>query len=187
MHRITRRNVLTTITGTGGALLCPAILNAQQALDWDGPTTTPVGQDQLIEAAAGPVTVEVSGLAPGDVAVIARPSDDDKFSATGNIHYVAIHHRTDAQVAFGEANDRDGSVQDPRYMVVDLVCPHRGKAIGFTGNPDAPFACTDRGRRHSSDFDASGFGTAGASQGEYLSIPSYTIEASGNDVMITLA
>jgi len=187
MHRITRRNVITTIAGTGGALLCPAILNAQQALDWDGPTTTPVGQDQTINAEAGPATIEVSGLAPGEVAVIARPNDADTYSATGNIHYVAIHHRTDAQVAFGEANDRDGTVQNPRYLVVDLVCPHRGKAIGFTGNPDEPFACTDRGRRHSSDFDASGFGIAGASEDEYLSIPSYTIEASGEAIVITLA
>ncbi|MEL7345778.1 MAG: hypothetical protein AAFN59_13135 [Pseudomonadota bacterium] len=188
MHRITRRNVITTIAGTGGAMMCPALLNAQQSVDWgDVPTTAPQGQSQLIEAPAGPVSVDVTDLMPGEVAVIARPSDSADYSATGNIQYVAVHRRTDAQIAFGEANDRDGTVQDPRYFVVNLVCTHRGKAIGFTGNPDAPFACTDRGGRHSSDYSASGLGVAGASEGEYLSVPPYTLDASGSSVVISLS
>lgn len=188
MHRITRRHVIATIAGTGTAVLCPALLNAQQTLDWGGASTEePIGHDRLITAEAGPVSVDVTDLAPGEVAVVARPTDDPEYSATGNTQYIAIHHRTDAQVSFGEANDRPGSVQDPRYFVVNLVCTHRGKAIGITGNPDAPFACTDRRGRHSSDYNASGLGVAGASDGEYLSIPDYALIASGGQVVLELA
>ncbi|MEO1641552.1 MAG: hypothetical protein AAFU41_20170 [Pseudomonadota bacterium] len=187
MHRVSRRHVIATLTSST-VLLCPAILNAQSVqLDWDNvPTDTPLGQNQLIEVAAGPATVEISALAPGEVAVIARPTEDPEYSATGMIQYIAVHHRTEAQIAFGAANDRDGTVQDPAYFVVNLVCSHRGKAIGLTGNPDAPFACTDRGSRHSSVFDASGFGVSGASEDEYLSVPDYTISANGSDVVLTL-
>lgn len=188
MHKLTRRNVMLTMTGSA-LMLCPAILNAQTvSLDWDElPTTTPVGEDQLINVEAGPAEVDISALEPGQVAVIARPTTDQAYAATGQIQYVAVHYRTEAQMAFGAENDRDGTIQDPRYFVVNLLCSHRGKAIGLTGNAEAPFACLDRGSRHSSIYDASGFGVSGASEDEYLSIPDYTLTANGDQVVLQLA
>ena len=187
MQKLSRRHVVASLGGTGLTLMCPAFLNAAVNVDWDGiPTDTPVGQAQTLDLPAGPGSVEISALAPGEVAVIARPTDDPEYSRTGQIQYIAVHHRTDEQVAFGEANDRTGTVSDPRYFVVNLVCTHRGKAIGLTGDPSAPFACTDRGGRHSSDYDASGFGVAGASEGEYLSIPGHSLDVSGGTVTLTL-
>jgi len=184
MQKLSRRHVIATLTSSS-VLLCPALLNAQVSLDWDGiPTDTPMGQDQLITVDAGPAQVDVSDLQAGEVAVIARPNPDAAYTSTGQIQYVAIHHRTDAQVT--AANDRDGTVQDPRYFVVNLVCSHRGKAVGLTGDPDAPFACTDRGSRHSSVYDASGFGVSGASEGEYLSVPDYTL-TTDDAVILSLA
>ncbi len=187
MYKLTRRNVIA-IVPSSTLLLCPAILNAQTVdLDWDDvPTTEPIGQDKLMTVAAGPASIDVSDLEPGQVAVIARPTEDEAYASTGMTQYVAVHRRTDAQIAFGEANDRPGTVADPAYFVVNLLCTHRGKAIGMTGNPDVPFACTDRRGRHSSNYDASGFGVAGASEGEYLSIPSYTL-TNGTQVVLELA
>ncbi|WP_341368317.1 hypothetical protein [Yoonia sp. BS5-3] len=188
MHKLTRRHVMLTMTGST-LMLCPAILNAQTVSpEWDGlPDTTPVGEDQLINVGEGPAEVDITDLEPGQVTVIARPTTDEAYSATGQIQYVAVHYRTEAQIAFGAENDRDGTVQDPRYFVVNLVCTHRGKAIGMTGDPAAPFACLDRGDRHSSVFDASGFGIAGASEDEYLSIPDYSLTTDGDQVVLQLA
>jgi len=188
MYKMTRRHVITTIS-TSAVLLCPAILSAQTNLDdaWaDIPDDKPIGEDNLISVTEGPAEVDVSALRPGEVTVIARPTADAKFSATGMMQYIAVHRRTADQIAFGAANDRDGTVQNPEYFVVNLLCTHRGKAIGLTGNPDAPFACTDRGSRHSSVYDATGFGVSGASEGEYLSIPAHTISADGGQVVVTL-
>ncbi len=188
MHKLTRRNVIATLTSSS-VLLCPALLNAQTDLtaEWgDVPTDAPVGHDTLINLPAGPASVDITDLQPGEVTVIARPTEDPNYASTGNIQYVAVHHRTDEQAAFGAANDREGTVQDARYFVVDLVCTHRGKAIGLTGDPAAPFACTDRRSRHSSVYDASGFGVSGASEGEYLSIPAYTLDTDGA-IVLTLA
>lgn len=188
MYKMTRRNVIATLSGST-VLLCPALLNAQTDLDaaWSGiPDDTPIGQDRLITLGEGAAEVDVSDLQPGEVAVIARPSADDTFSRTGMMQYVAVHRRTADQIAFGAANDRDGTVQNPEYFVVNLVCTHRGKAIGITGDPAAPFACTDRGSRHSSVYDASGFGVSGASEGEHLSIPDYTLSADGGQVVVSL-
>ena len=177
MHKLSRRHVIATLSASS-VLLCPALLNAQVTHDWGGdvPENVPLGQDQLLMLGAGPASVEVTALAPGQVAVLGRPTTDPEYSGTDMIQYVAVMRRTDAQVAFGAPNDRTGTVQDPRYYVANLVCPHRGKALGITGNPDAPFACTDQGRRHGSIFDATGFGIAGASDTEYMSIPSYAME-----------
>ena len=179
MQKLTRRHVIATIT-TSSVLLCPAILNAQVTLDldWDGiPTDTPVGQDRLITLPAGPAQVDVSDLQPGEVAVIARPSEDEKYSSTGMTQYVAVHRRTDAQIAAA-----DGAA----YFVADLVCTHRGKAIGLTGNLDSPFACTDRRGRHGSVYDSTGRGVAGASEGERMSTPEHTLSI-GDQVVLSLA
>ena len=189
MQKLTRRHVLTTMTSTT-VLLCPAILNAQTdlSIEWEGiPDDRPIGEDRLIDVAAGPAEVDVTDLQPGEVAVIARPTDDPEYANTGMIQYIAVHHRTDAQIAFGAANDRDGTFQDPAYFVVNLLCTHRGKAVGLTGNPEAPFACTDRGSRHSSVYNATGFGVSGASEDEYLSIPDYTSQISDPQVVLQLA
>ena len=187
MYKVSRRNVIAMIS-TSSVMLCPALLNAQTVdLDWDDiPTTAPVGEDKLIAVAAGAARIDVTDLEPGQVAVIARPNDDPKFSSTGNTEYIAVMRRTSDQMAFGAANDRAGTVQNPEYFVVTLVCTHRGKAVGITGNADVPFACTDRGGRHSSNYDAAGFGVSGASEGEHLSIPDYSISV-GDQVMIELA
>lgn len=176
MYRLSRRNVIATVTSTS-VLLCPHILSAQTLdLSWDDiPTSAPIGEDALFELGAGPVDVDISALAPGEVAVIARPSDDGEFSSTGQVNYVAVLHRTDAQIAAAGDNSRAVATENPAYLVVSLVCPHRGKAVGMTGNPDLPFACTDRGRRHSSVFDAAGAGVSGASDDEELAVPPYTL------------
>ena len=189
MHRLSRRHVLATLS-SASVMLCPALLRAQTvpAINWgDIPTTEPIGQDRLISLDAGPAELDITDLQPGEIAVIARPNSADTYSNTGQTQYVAVHRRTDEQVAYGQANDRPGTVQDPGYFVTDLVCPHRGKAIGFTGSPDAPFACTDQGRRHSSVFDASGMGFSGASDGDPMSIPDYTLEVSEGAVVLRLA
>ncbi|MEL6584849.1 MAG: hypothetical protein AAFQ36_13550 [Pseudomonadota bacterium] len=185
MYTLTRRHVLMTAAGSA-LTLCPAILNASVELDaWETlPDDTPVGYDKLMSVEAGPATVEISDLMPGDVAVIARPTDDPEYAATGMIQYIAVHVRTDEQIAFGAENDPAGATQDQRFFVVNLVCTHRGKAIGITGDPSAPFACLDRGRRHSSVYNASGLGIGGASEGDQLSIPAYTIADA--DGLITL-
>lgn len=175
MQKLTRRHVLVTLSSTT-VMLCPRILTAQELeLDWtDVPTTAPIGEDTLLTLAAGPAEVDVSTLQPGEVAVIARPSDDaDAHGNTEMTHYIAVMRRTDAQIA--AANDRPGTVQDPNYLVVDLTCPHRGKAIGMTGDAAYPFACTDRRGRHSSVFDTSGNGVSGASADEFMTVPNYTL------------
>ena len=177
MYKLSRRHVLATLSSSA-VMLCPAILNAQ-ALDlgWDDiPTTEPIGQSSLMMIEEGPADIDLSELAPGEVAVIARPTTDDAYSATGMTQYIGVLHRTEAQIAYGADNDRDGVIQVAAYLVVNLVCPHRGKAIGISGDPDRPFACTDRGARHSSEFDASGMGVDGASDGDPMSIPEYSID-----------
>ena len=189
MHKMTRRQVVALIPSST-VLLCPAILNAQTNIDdeWaDIPTNTPIGETYLVNVPEGPAEVDVSALLPGEVTVIARPTADEQYASTDMVQYIAVHHRTPAQIAYGEENDRDGTVQDPAYFVANLVCTHRGKAIGITGNPDAPFACTDRSRRHSSVFDATGLGVSGASDGEYLSIPDYQLDISDEAVVLRLS
>ncbi|WP_181820917.1 hypothetical protein [Loktanella sp. D2R18] len=186
---MTRRQVIAMIPSST-VLLCPAILNAQTniATEWaDIPTTAPIGEKNLIEVPAGPAEIDVTALLPGEVTVVARPTDDESYASTGMIQYIAVHHRTADQITFGETNDRDGAIQNPAYFVANLVCTHRGKAIGITGNPEAPFACTDRGDRHSTVFDATGLAISGASEGDYLSIPEYEISVTDGAVVIQLA
>ena len=177
MHKLTRRNIIATMTSST-VLLCPRILGAQTVdLDWNGiATDTPVGMDALFELPAGPGTVDISALSPGDVAVIARPSNEGEFSATGQVDYIAVLHRTDAQIAAAQATGQAITTQNPAYLVVSLVCPHRGKAVGMTGDPALPFACTDRRSRHSSVFDVAGTGVSGASEKEKMKVPNYTLE-----------
>ncbi|MEL6574118.1 MAG: hypothetical protein AAFQ64_20935 [Pseudomonadota bacterium] len=186
---LTRRHVIASLTGTA-VTLCPALLNAQSIPEpeWgDVPYDTPVGEMTLTMLDAGPAEIDASTLQPGEVAVVGRPTTDDNYSSTGMVQYVAIMRRTEAQIAFGAENDRDGTVQDPNYFVVNLLCTHRGKAIGITGNPDAPFACTDRRGRHGSIYNAVGFGVAGASEDEYLSIPDYALTVDGDQVVVALS
>ena len=187
MHKLTRRHVIATLSSSA-VMLCPAILNAQTVdLDWnDIPTTAPVGEKTLVNVEAGTAEVDVTALQPGEVAVIARPTDDEAYTATGMVQYIGVLRRTEAQVVFGVENDPAGSVQNPEYFVVNLLCTHRGKALGITGDPSVPFACTDRGERHSSNYNASGRGVSGAGDGDTLSIPEYQISV-GETVILTLA
>jgi len=78
-------------------------------------------------------------------------------------------------------------VQEPRYFIANLVCPHRGNAIGMTGNPDIPFACTKRGSRHDTVFNASGRGLTGGGEGDDMSIPPYTLALTESGGTITEA
>lgn len=190
MHKLTRRNVIATLSGSA-VLLCPALLNAQTSADlssWDGiETTKPINENQLLTVAAGPVEVEVAGLTPGQVAVIARPNDGEDYSATEQVQYIAVLRRTEEQMAHGAANDIPGASTDPNYLVVELICPHRGKAIAMTGDPAVPFACTDRRGRHSSEFDAAGNGIAGASDGDPMTVPAHSIAVNGDQVVLSLS
>lgn len=185
MQRLTRRHVIATLSSST-ILLCPAILNAQVVdFQWQGQPdeSMPIGQNQTIEVAAGPAQVDVTALMPGEVAVIARPTDDDTYSDTGMIQYIAVLHRTEAQIAQG---DSPAAGQDSRYLVANLVCPHRGSAIGMTGIEQMPFACTNVGARHNGRFNAAGMGVAGATEGDPMSVPDYTI-AVGDTVVLKLA
>lgn len=186
---MTRRHVLTTLTSSA-VTLCPAVLRAQSvpAVAWDGlPTTAPVGEDQLITLPAGPAEVDISTLQPGEVAVIARPGTGDAFANTGQTDYIAVLRRTEAQIAFAANSARAVAAQDPRYLVVSLICPHRGKAVGMTGDADVPFACLDQGRRHASFFDASGAGVSGASEDKAMTVPAHTLSgADGAPVILSL-
>lgn len=184
MKTLTRRNVMMTLTSSA-VLLCPAILNAQVVefqWDTDPDDSKPVGEDQLINLAEGETTVEISALMPGEVAVIARPTTNDNFSNTGMIQYIAVMHRTVAQMAQG---DSPAAGQDARYLVANLICPHRGNAIGMTGIEQMPFACTKTGSRHDARFNAAGMGVAGGADGDPMSVPDYTL-AVGDTVVLTL-
>ena len=180
MHTLSRRHVIATLTASA-AVLCPAVLNAQSSaeLGWgpDAPTDAPIGQSATFEVPEGPATIDVSALAPGEVAVISRPSTDDIWSRTNQIQYVGVLHRTDAQL--------ESASDDARYMVVNLVCPHRGFAVGVSNDPATPFVCTKRGDRHASNFDIDGFGVSGGSKGDALWVPDHSMDAESG--VLTLA
>ena len=77
--------------------------------------------------------------------------------------------------------------KDKDYLIVELNCPHKGKAIGLTGDPNVPFACTKRGRYHSSEFDSNGLGVAGKSSGDPMIIPKHKLSSSNGKVVLELA
>lgn len=186
MKKVTRRNVMVTLSGSA-VLLCPAILNAQTVdFDWgeDVPTDVPLGQEKLVMLEAGETDVDVSDLEPGQVAVIGRATDDEEYVNTNGIQYVAVLRRTDAQMAVEPPSD---AIVDPRFFVANLVCPHRGYAVGITGQEDAPFACTKRGSRHGSVFNAGGLGVAGKSAGDVLSVPAFSFSGDENTAVLQLA
>ncbi|MEM1301176.1 MAG: hypothetical protein AAGH17_01235, partial [Pseudomonadota bacterium] len=107
-------------------------------------------------------------------AVISRPSDAAIWGRTNQVQYVGVLRRTDEQIAAS-----DGAP----YMVVNMVCPHRGFAIGVTNDLSTPFACTNRGGRHASNFDVNGMGVAGASVGDPLMVPAHSMDGA----VLTLA
>ena len=76
--------------------------------------------------------------------------------------------------------------RDKDYLVVELTCPHKGKAIGLTGDPKVPFACTKRGRYHSSEFDSNGLGVAGKSSGDPMIVPEHKLSSSNGKVVLEL-
>ena len=113
--------------------------------------------------------IDISELKPGDVTVIARPNDSEDYAGTGQTQFIAAMRK-----------DKD-------YLIVELTCPHKGKAIGLTGDPNVPFACTKRGRYHSSEFDSNGLGVAGKSSGDPMIIPKHKLSRSNGKVVLELA
>ncbi len=189
MKQVTRRHVVATLSAST-VLMCPAILSAQDAsFDWgeDVPTDVPRNEAQMITLGDGETEVDVTALEPGDVAVVAVPTDDEEYSETQMTQFIGIMRRTDDQIAFAQTNDRPDTVQDIRYFVANLVCPHRGNAIGMTGNPEIPFACTKRGSRHDGVFNAVGLGVTGGPEGDYMSIPAYQLAVTEADGVISQA
>ncbi|MEL6549734.1 MAG: hypothetical protein AAFQ54_05735 [Pseudomonadota bacterium] len=183
MQTLSRRQVIATLS-TATVSLCPAVLNAA-IYGWpDGfGDEMPVGQALTVDVSGGGA-VDITALAPGELAVLSRPSSDGQFSGTGNVQYVGVLHRTAEQIA---AASGGAATQDERYLVVNMVCPHRGAAIGVSDDPARPFACTRTSSRHGSLFDTAAKGVAGASdESDVLSVPSYTLNV-GSTVTIELA
>ena len=172
MKEISRRHVIVTLASTA-TFLCPALLNAATTADltsWANiPTDSPAGLTQILRLDNGPASIDISALKPGDVTVIARPNDSADYSATGQTQFIAAMRR-----------DKD-------YLIVELTCPHKGKAVGLTGDPKVPFACTDRGRYHSSEFDSNGLGVAGKSSGDPMIVPEHKLTSSNGKVVLELA
>ena len=172
MKKISRRHVIVTLASTA-TFLCPAVLNAATTVDLSGwaniPTDIPMGIKQVLRLGNGPTSIDISQLKPGDVSVIARPNDSADYAGTRQTQFVAVLRR-----------DKD-------YLIVELTCPHKGKAIGLTGDPKVPFACTKRGRYHSSEFDSNGLGVAGKSSGDPMIVPEYKLNSSNGKVVLELA
>ncbi len=172
MKKISRRHVIVSLASTA-TFLCPAVLNAATTADltsWaDIPTDSPVGLSRILRLNSGPASIDISALKPGEVTVIARPNDSDDYAGTGQTQFVA---------AMRKDND---------YLIVELTCPHKGKAIGLTGDPKVPFACTKRGRYHSSEFDSNGLGVAGKSSGDPMIVPEHKLSSSNGKVVLELA
>jgi len=179
MPILTRRHVIGTFAAAGAAALCPAALMAQ-AVAWKGDVVSdsmPVGADQMLEIGEGPVSVDITALMPGEVAVMTRPSTDPNYINTAATQNIALHRRTADQMAA-----TDGA----EYYVFNMVCPHRGFAISMTTDPARPFACNKQGGRHGSVFDAAGLGVAGASLDKSLSAPAHEVAVDGDVVSLTL-
>lgn len=182
MKTLSRRQVIATLSATT-VTLCPAVVNAA-IYGWpDGfSDEEPHGQSSLVNVSAGEV-VDITALAPGELAVLARPNVAGEFSSTGGTQFVGVLHRTPEQIA---AASGGAATQDARYLVVNLVCPHRGAALGLSDDPARPFACTRTSSRHGSLFDTAGKGVAGASDdSDVLSVPGYTLSV-GDTVTIAL-
>ena len=172
MKKISRRHVIVTLASTA-AFLCPAVLKAATTADlssWANiPTDVPMGLKQVLRLENGPQSIYISQLKPADVSVIARPNESADYAGTGQTQFVAVMRR-----------DKD-------YLIVELTCPHKGKAIGLTGDPKVPFACTKRGRYHSSEFDSNGLGVAGKSSGDPMIVPEHKLNSSNGKVVLELA
>ena len=171
MKKISRRNVIVTLA-SGAAFLCPAVLKAATTADlssWANiPTDSPAGLSKILQLGSGPASIDISELKAGDVTVISRPNNKADYAATGQTQFVAAMRR-----------DKD-------YLIVELTCPHKGKAVGLTGDPKVPFACTDRGRYHSSEFDFNGVGVAGKSSGDPMVVPEHRLTNSNGKVILEL-
>ena len=171
MKKISRRHIIVTLASSA-AFLCPAVLNAATSTDlssWANiPTDSPAGLTEILRLSKGPANIDISELKPGDVTVIARPDDSADYAGTGQTQFVAAMRR-----------DKD-------YLIVELTCPHKGKAVGLTGDPEVPFACTKRGTHHSSEFDSNGLGVAGKSSGDPMIIPEHKLNSSNGKVVLEL-
>lgn len=182
MQKLSRRQVIATFSAAT-VTLCPAVLNAA-VYGWpDGYSDTePQGAASTIEVSAGEA-VDITALEPGEMAVLSRANGAGEFTNTGGVQYVGVLHRTPDQIAAGAGG---AATQDDRYIVVNLVCPHRGYAIGLTDDPSTPFACTRTSGRHGSIFNAGAAAVGGATdEGELLSVPEYMLSV-GDTATIAL-
>ncbi len=172
MKKISRRHVIATLASST-TFLCPAVLNAATSADLSGwvdiPTDSPPGLKKVLRLGSGPASIDISELKPGDITVISRPNDSVDYAGTGQIQFVAAMRR----------------IKD--YLIVELTCPHKGKAVGLTGDPKVPFACTKRGRYHSSEFDSNGLGVAGKSSGDPMIVPEHKLTSSDGKVVLQLS
>ena len=172
MKKISRRHVIVTLASTS-TFLCPAVLNAATTADltsWANiQTDSPAGVTEILRLGNGPASIDISELKPGDITVIARPDDSAEYAGTRQTQFVAAMRK-----------EKD-------YLIVELTCPHKGKAVGLTGDPKVPFACTKRGRYHSSEFDSNGLGVAGKSSGDPMIVPEHKLTRSKGKVVLELA
>ena len=172
MKKISRRNVIVTLASTA-AFLCPAVLKAATTADlssWANiPTDSPAGLSKILQLGSGPASIDISELKVGDVTVVSRPNNRADYATTGQTQFIAAMRR-----------DKD-------FLIVELTCPHKGKAIGLTGDPKVPFACTKRGRYHSSEFDTNGLGVAGKSSGDPMIVPEHKLNSSNGKVVLELS
>jgi hypothetical protein len=76
--------------------------------------------------------------------------------------------------------------RDKDYLIVELLCPHKGKAIGLTGDPKAPFACTKRVKLTRVMLTTFGLGVAGKSSGDPMIIPKHKLNSSNGKVVLEL-
>ena len=137
---VDRRDVIRGGLAAGALALLPAGLAHAKGAE-------PIGQAQTIELGDA-TSVDVSALAPGELAVIVM-----------NSTFVGILRRTEEQQAAaagsvgavsGEADsDR---VVDAEYLVAELKCLHRGCYVAYTGEAEMAFSCPC----HRTSFDSAG-------------------------------
>ncbi|MEO1704633.1 MAG: hypothetical protein AAFR50_04755 [Pseudomonadota bacterium] len=133
MKTLSRRQVIATLSATT-VTLCPAVVNAA-IYGWpDGfSDEEPHGQSSLVNVSAGEV-VDITALAPGELAVLARPNVAGEFSSTGGTQFVGVLHRTPEQIA---AASGGAATQDAIPRRQPRVPSSRG-GFGSLRRPGAP-------------------------------------------------
>lgn len=141
--KITRRHVLKAgaSIGVGCCMSATGVAVAQRR------GALPTGQSGDILTLDTSVSYDLSAMAPGDMVAFQD-----------GINFVGVVHRTDAQIEAAQGNeslsaaDDADIVIDPRFLVVNLRCEHRGCQVGYTGEADTMFQCPC----HRTSFDSAG-------------------------------